>query len=37
MVSQGILAQSIGGGGGTGGSVEQATIAIGGGICSECP
>ena len=29
--SQGILAQSIGGGGGTGGSVEQATMAIGGG------
>ncbi|MDY6481127.1 ESPR-type extended signal peptide-containing protein [Acinetobacter faecalis] len=29
--SEGILAQSIGGGGGTGGSVEQATVAIGGG------
>ncbi len=29
--SEGILAQSIGGGGGIGGSVEQATVAIGGG------
>ncbi|AXY57413.1 hypothetical protein CDG60_13070 [Acinetobacter chinensis] len=33
--AQGILAQSIGGGGGTGGSVEQATIAIGGGILAN--
>lgn len=33
--SQGILAQSIGGGGGTGGSVEQATIAIGGGTLAN--
>ncbi|MEQ1369696.1 ESPR-type extended signal peptide-containing protein [Acinetobacter schindleri] len=30
-MSEGILAQSIGGGGGAGGSVEQATIALGGG------
>ena len=33
--AQGILAQSIGGGGGTGGSVEQATIAIGGGTLTS--
>lgn len=31
IMSEGILAQSIGGGGGAGGSVEQATIALGGG------
>lgn len=30
-LSEGILAQSIGGGGGTGGSVEQAILALGGG------
>ncbi|MFV5490681.1 ESPR-type extended signal peptide-containing protein [Acinetobacter sp. ASP199] len=30
-LSEGILAQSIGGGGGTGGSVEQAVLALGGG------